>query len=193
MVTSFPFCMAKISQRKKYDEFNKSLRPRREVWNGKYVAIIRVKGRIVTWQKWSKTNNLKFLDKLFKSTGTFKVQPENVERKVMKNVYEVIDYRENPKPKGRAQYIVEGTLSNGDKILGRSFIEDKPFPIKRMKEHAFMNFYGRLGNHFNNDGMYDSNVGEKFFEMLVSKGKISIREGFVYYVDKPQALQKKNF
>lgn len=156
---------------------------KRERWRNKFVIVVREKGRIQTWAKWSRKFNNRKAKEIFKKNNTFSNTRKIV---TLTNVKEVVDFSPTPKRPSRKQaqrlqYFFEiKDLQNNIKLSARSKSKSQDISKKDMKEEAQNNVFGRYA--YQVLGESDPDEGIKHFNAL-PPSKRMVRQGFVYYQD----------
>lgn len=130
------------------------------------------KGRIITTKRWHpKKFNLKHAQRRVNSENTIE-KDTNKQIKLLKNVYEVTDYKLKKRHSGFYQYYVEVNI-DGTIIEARSFKHDHTFPFRKARDEALQLLYRRISGILL--GETDPDEGKA----LASTSKI--REAIVYY------------
>ena len=159
---------------------------KREIRNKKYYMVARLNGRFSAIRRWSKDFNSKKAVSLYKQNNTFnpKVRKERLtgSRTAKQRGYyinEVVDERKIrrsniPTKISRIQFSIKALLKNGDIVTARSMQRDRDYPIDKLRDEAYQNFYMRVASAL---GLaYDEDVGREQQDQITS-----IKEGLVYY------------
>ena len=149
-------------------------RIKRERWKNKYVVVVRERGKIATWKKYSKKEKIKTLKNRYKKNGSL---IKDVKVTKLKNVKEIVNLTSNPKiPTGvMYSYYFQGILKDGTKITARSLQHPKGYPVKKAMREAEESFYERLAQ---SQGLkYDEDEGIKIAPKVLRK----LKHGVVYY------------